>query len=37
MADVARRAELASFSVRDFDITDDDLAQARRDRTAQGG
>lgn len=33
MADVTRRAELASFSVREFDITDEDLAEARSDRT----
>ena len=33
MADVARRAALARFSVRDFDITDADLADARADRT----
>ncbi|MGH9243047.1 MAG: hypothetical protein ACRD29_01765 [Acidimicrobiales bacterium] len=31
-ADEHRRARLAGFSVRDFDITDADLAEARQDR-----
>lgn len=33
MADVARRAVLATFSINEFDITDGDLAAARRDRS----
>jgi Arc/MetJ family transcription regulator len=37
MADVARRAELAKFSVSEFDITDEDLADARRDRVGSDG
>lgn len=37
MADVTRRAELATFSIREFDITDDELAGARRDRTTGDG
>lgn len=37
MADVARRRRLSDFSVREFDITDAELTDARRDRTAIDG
>lgn len=37
MADVSRRAALAGFSVTEFDITDEDLAEARRDRAVLRG
>lgn len=33
MLDVVCRAELASFELSEFDITDEDLADSRRDRT----
>ncbi len=36
MAEITHRAALARFSVRDFDITDDDLAEARADRAVDG-
>lgn len=32
LGDVARRAQLGSFDVRAFDIADEDIALARRDR-----
>jgi len=32
LADVARRASLKNFDVRAFDITDEDIAAARKDR-----
>lgn len=34
MEDVVRRAARADFTVLDFDITDDDLAEARTNRMA---
>ena len=37
MEDVVRRQARASFTVRDFDITDDDLAEGRANRMAAGG
>jgi len=37
MAEVARRRRLNDFSVRDFDITDVELADARRDRPVIDG
>lgn len=33
MADVVRRAALEEFTLSDFDITDADLAESRRDRS----
>lgn len=32
LAEVARQARLRSFDVRDFDVTDEDLASGRTDR-----
>jgi len=32
LADVGRRAKLQTFDVRMFDITDEDIASARKDR-----
>ena len=34
LADVVRRARLARFDVRTFDVTDEDVDAARRDRLA---
>lgn len=34
LREIIRRERLAHFSIDDFDITDEDLADARRDRAA---
>jgi Arc/MetJ family transcription regulator len=36
LRETLRRAQLAGFSVSEFDITDADLADSRRDRTSAG-
>lgn len=37
LADVSRRARLQDFDVRIFDITDEDVASARKDRLSEPG
>jgi Arc/MetJ family transcription regulator len=36
LAETVRRARLADFSVAEFDITDEELAEARADRATSG-